>query len=97
MRQTPPTRSEDWSGREAFSRLLRRAGVRAVERLQPRRQLSKPRELHEFGPAAEGIGSAIGMASQDDSPFVMRGTGFASIASRSRRLLGKLKALRIGA
>src|SRR5258707_12288851 len=33
------------------------------------------------------------MASHDDSPFVMQGTGFAFIASRSRRLLGKLKAL----
>src|SRR5258706_4506537 len=33
------------------------------------------------------------MASHDDSPFVMQGTGFAFIASGSRRLLGKLKAL----
>src|SRR5258705_3898770 len=33
------------------------------------------------------------MASHDDSPFVMQGTGFAFIASRSRRLLGELKAL----
>src|SRR5258706_13558010 len=38
------------------SPLLRRAGVRAIERLQPGRQLSKPHELHEVGPAAEGIG-----------------------------------------